>query len=253
MTTRRINWTGRRRITRKEARILLRREGGLRFELVLDVATLSLPPDALVQVEAYAGAFVTRFDFGTVGLVRVPASTELTDFEDLDQILFRVKVLGVGPLASRILAEADQLRPFDPDEELSHRRPLLEPRGAELGEIVWRLEIDETKGPDFQLNKTLGVNWKDIARTPQFVWLVLPEVLRQILEVAVKADAEELSDDSWQRKWLLFAEAIPGAPREPEDVDDEQASEWASDVVAAFCRRHRMRDNLLRHLLAGDA
>src|SRR5438876_1016937 len=62
-----------------------------------------------------------RFDFGTAGGIIPPPDRALTEFDSLDQVLFRVKVTcASGARQGVLLAAADQIpirRPEDSDEE----------------------------------------------------------------------------------------------------------------------------------------
>lgn len=252
MTTRRINWTERLRITRDHAQISLVPAEVPSFEAKLVLSHLQLPLDARVIVEAYESTNLVRFDYGTVGLLRAPADTSLREFESPEGVLFRVKVVGVGGLEGRILAEADKLRPQDVDADQAGRDPLLKPQGKDLGELVWKLEIDDgVDGPRFYINKQLG-NWRELARTPAFIWMVYPEVLRQILRVAASDDRPQDDETCWQSRWLRFAGTITGTPSPPDDeLDADEREQWVEDVVQAFARQHQMRERYLAILTEG--
>ena len=80
---RRLNYTGRIRIRRKDIRIKVRDEGG-KLEFDADLARLadySLPPESLVFVEAYRQTSWMRFPFGRVGAIESPSQRRLDGFE----------------------------------------------------------------------------------------------------------------------------------------------------------------------------
>src|SRR5207249_3314596 len=74
----------------------------------------------------------------------------------------------------------------------------------------------------------------------RFFALVFPQVIRQILERALR---ESTADDqeAWRGRWLLWAQRLPGVIGPPEfSSSDEQELteaqlEWIDDVVGSFC------------------
>jgi hypothetical protein len=185
-----------------------------------------------------------RFHFGSVSLLSQPQSTWLEEFDPPEGVLFRVKVLGTGPLEGRILAEADQLHPVDPEEQTSGREPLLVPRGEDLGGEVWRLSIDDgAQAPELLVNRQLG-DWRGVARSPHFLWFVYPDVLRQILRVVLEGDTPDPEDtEGWRGRWLRFARSLPGTPAPPEEsAGAGDRSEWIESAVQAFCRAQRFHE-----------
>ena len=73
MTTRRFNYTERKKILREDASVILRSEdAGVAFDAHLRLAAYQLPQDAKVLVEAYKAPVLMRFDMGTVALPKRP-------------------------------------------------------------------------------------------------------------------------------------------------------------------------------------
>src|SRR3989442_1117841 len=91
---RRINYTGRRRISRDDVKIVLYESNGspAKFDAKLELASYGLPDDAIIFVEAYRQTFLMRFNFGTVSKIEQPSDHFLAEFESPEGILFRVKV-----------------------------------------------------------------------------------------------------------------------------------------------------------------
>lgn len=256
MTTKRLNWTERRRIGRDQVSISLRTDTGRpTFAAQVATADMELPADARVVIEAYRQASWMRFEFGTVALQVEPASTWLEEFDPPEGVLFRVKVLGTGELEGRILAEADQLKAVDPAEALSGRQSLLPTRGVSLGDEVWRLAIDDgVQAPELHVNKDLGVEWRTLARSPQFLWFVYPAVLRQILAAVLEGNLPDPDNsEDWRTRWLQFALLLPGTGSAPEDgASTEEKETWIDASVQSFCRINRFRDRFQPMLLAED-
>lgn len=249
MPTKRLNWTGRRRITRDRVDIAISREAGRpAFSARITLADLGLAPDARVVVEAYRQAAYMRFAYGTVAFITPPHSTWLEEFDPPEGVLFRVKVIGVGADDGRILAEADQIRPVDPTADESGRKSLLTVRGEALGDEVWQLRVDEgSQPPELVVNSELGIHWKTLARDPHLFWLVYPSALREILRAIVRGGVPETDDlADWRVQWLRFAERQPGVGPRPEEADPEAQLEWIEGVVRSFCRANRLREKYQR-------
>src|SRR5260370_36167397 len=96
---RRINYTGRRRISRDHVKIVVCERSGspASFEATLDLSSYDLPADATVFVEAYRQTFLMRFNFGISSEIEPPSERFLTEFESTERILFRVKATSQSP------------------------------------------------------------------------------------------------------------------------------------------------------------
>lgn len=237
---RRLNYTGRRKIPRSCITIRLFEHGQRRsFDAELDLQALELPSEASVFVEAYYRAAYQRFAFGTVGELRPPAERWLDKIPQRKP-LFRVKVVHAHNGLARILASADQIRPLDADGAEDHRDSLLPVEYADLGDRIWKLELDDD-GPCLLLNKRFeGI--REAARSgPEFLSLVYPEVFRAILQWALDdqgSDPDD-NDDGWRTLWMRFACRELGCPRPPETRDDTEIADWIDSAVNALCVRMR--------------
>jgi hypothetical protein len=207
MSVRTFNFTGRRRIKREHAKVIVR--GGddgqpPTFDVVIDLGTYKLPESALVFVEGYRFTSFQRFAFGTVGVLTTPEHRELAEFGSGEGVLFRVKVVeppsgngSTAPVAARILAHADRI---SPDHE-GRRKSLLPVLPGDFRDEVWRLEMDDSSGPALFISKHLARDWNVVVRGDEFMSLVAPEILRRILIEALREGIPEA--DTWQDKWVL--------------------------------------------------
>ena len=244
MSLRTFNYTNRRRISRDDARITIREESGRNsFDAVLRLADLNLPPDARVFVEAYRQTQYMRFDFGQVGALHGRSDRLLRDFDSMEGVLFRVKVVSAGDPFGLLLAEADQIRPRKPSDQDENRIPLLPVIPDEnMGEEIWALEFDAHQTL-LKVNAMLG-DWRGIARDPVFIALVYPSAFRLILwRILLQEKHRDTEDaDDWRSCWLRFAVGLPGVGQPPTDDDDEAAlDDWIDSAASSFCRRHSMR------------
>ena len=205
------------------------------FDLKLDLVGYRFPRDARVRVEAWRGNAFQRWDWGRVGAPSEPPERHrvLTEVPETSQ--FRVSVITADD-SGRLLGLADKLRPRLPVESLL---PLVP---ADLGGEVWRLDYGQ--GDDIVVLK-VNRNVPDFDRTvrmdPAFRGLVMPQVLRSVLERALLVEREEPGDPEgrWSSWFDLAGSILPDreAPSVSHDAHDDEiarADRWVEDVVAAF-------------------
>lgn len=248
---RRFNSTGRVSIPRSRVAVTLRRQeaNGRRapqsphdtpatqwfVDLKLDLGGFGFPPDARVRVEAWRRNASQRWDWGTVGALAEPdeSGRVLRDVRETCQ--FRVSVIAADD-SGLLLGLADKLRPKLPVESLL---PLVP---ADLGSEVWRLDYGE--GDDLvvlKVNNGLPDFSKAVRNDLVFRALVMPQVLRSILERALLIDREdpEEPEGRWSPWFDLARRILPGRapPAVDHDAQDDQVAHadlWIDQVVAAF-------------------
>ena len=205
------------------------------FDLRLHLGGYSFPTRSRLRVEAWRGNAFQRWDWGTVGAPAEPDESDriLKDVPETSQ--FRVSVIAAGD-SGRLLGLADKLRPRLPVESLL---PLVP---ADLRGEVWRLDYGQ--GDDIVVLKVNG-NLPDfdqrVRADPAFRGLVMPQVLRSILERALLVDREDPREPEghWS-PWFDLARSIlpdrdpPSVGRDAQDDEVAHADRWIADVVAVF-------------------
>lgn len=241
---RRFNYTGRKKIAQADVPIILVGDGRVKgFDASLGALAdgkYGLPKDARVFVEAYERTAYMRFDFGTTGAIVPPPSQErlLTEFQDSSGVRFRVKVVDCTHDA-QLLAEADGILPMTPEESEQNKLPLLPVRPEDLGQEVWRVEFPE--GVQDRPILLVNINAGDptaIVRSPAFMSLAWPALLREILTRILVIDGHHEMDDEedWHCLWLQYAcRLLP--THEPPPQEEEQRAQWISEVIEAFCNK----------------
>ncbi|MFL6798572.1 MAG: hypothetical protein ACJ8F3_14270 [Xanthobacteraceae bacterium] len=235
---RRFNSTGRARIPR--SRVDIRLEEALERGAVpvafatIDLDGLTLPPTASVELEAYFRSSAMRFRCGTVDALAVPQSMPLTDIDRGGAVRFRLLVIEPS---GRILAAADGLRPAV-DRDSPDRQPLLPLREIDLGDQLWRVEVDYHAGPTLLINGTVPGLAARLREQALLQGLILPHAFRLILqELASGAGDEE--DDVWRKDWRTFLYSLD-LPVEPDDPDDQEAvGDWIERAVDVFCAQKK--------------
>jgi hypothetical protein len=261
---RRLNYTGRRRIPRESISIALVKGlhgGATSFNANLDLASLNLQPDNEVYIEAYHRNELKRFSFGTVGDIRYPPDTLLTDFPDTENLRFRVLVVDRSA-AGKIVAHVDRIA-IEADSTTKAILPV--DLNSDLGQQVWCVAFEGPEdSPILRINNKIP-NRENMARSdPQFIMNIYPSALKEILIRMIFIDGvSDVNDPSveWHRDWLNFsrkqlAEDFPQAPYNPEDNGNPAVKEdwlrWVDKVVAEFCLRRREWWDYMRVLDEGE-
>lgn len=235
MSVRHFNYTSRKRILHSDTSIVLsRHDEQVSFDAQLRLGHYELPPSASVVVEAYRQTLLKRYAFGTAANARPLAPTRLDAFPDADALLFRVKV--IDQQSGLLLAEADKIKPADPDG--GDRPSFLSVRADSLSGEAWLLAFEDDQ-PVLIIEKAYGT-YQSLLASPHFRWLVLPQVLRSLLERALTEDLEDILHDSastWQSAVIRLAMTLTGA-KPPETDDEHLVDDWITTAIRSFCRQH---------------
>ena len=258
---RRLNYTGRKKITRQDVSIRVHRNGqGLIFDADLTrIGEYKLDPQARVYVEAYRSASTAwhRWDFGRVGIISAPSVEQrsLDRFGGADGLLFRVKVSADGESLGKLLAEADAIRPLLPDDLDSHGVSLIDPVSGPIGHEPWRVQFPDSGKPLLVINeRTPG--WKELVMEPRFRAIVAPAAMRivltRILIIERGAVIDDEDESKWSNRWIRFAESLPGVSEYPTPEEEQgllhnqgELEDWIDAAVSAFSARSGLFDRFL--------
>jgi hypothetical protein len=233
---RRFNSTGRSRIPRSRVEIKLQEplERGA-FPIAsgkVDLAGLGLPASGVVMLEAYFRSSSMRFPCGTVWSTAVPPQMELSEIDRGGAVRFRLLVID-SQESGRIIAAADGLIPKR-DRESPDRQPLLPLWEMDLGDQLWKIDVDYRAGPRLLINGTIPGLATKLREQPLFQGLILPHALRMVLSELGHGESDE-DDDPWRKDWRTFLNEIDVAT-EPDDPEDpESVANWIDHVVDVFC------------------
>ena len=198
---------------------------------------LKLDPASRVYVESYVKSSSMRFDFGTIGALRTPDDTSLTELDVGGSILFRVTVIDESGDVGKILASVNGVRPKDETEEEDDAKAILPLRLRDIGEAIWTIDIEGPARPELVINNRIPGLVDRLKTDPLFQGAVIPHAVARVLEAAIK---DNEADDSleWVRDWRKFAEALTG-DEIPDELDDDLIDERIRAVVAAFVNRSK--------------
>lgn len=244
---RRLNYTGRKKISRSKVTVRLSSAGAGRsgFQIEFDLSGYDFPEDATVFVEAYNSASYMRFPFGTIRERRDPKDVRLLDITSRPLPKFRLKVIDQSKRHGLLLGVADKLIPLRPQEELSNKQSLLPVDFCDLGDEIWRLDLSDW--PVLELNNNID-SIGEVARSgDSFLALVYPEVVRRILhEIVIEQDLSDpgFDDSEWTSLWLRYVCSLPGVSEPPSGASEAartRRTEWIDQAVQAFCRSKMAR------------
>lgn len=231
---RKLNSTGRRRIEREAIRLRVINDAGRTTVLSVDY---ELPPEmiesqtARVFLDLKAGTYFRRVELSSIG-AGAPQRVPLAGLEDIDGVRGFLRVVEAG--SGKILGEARNLRPVGRDEAEAERESLLQIRRSKLDGLIWKLQLEGEDQPVLLIEESLG-SLTFVVGNPAFQALVLPEVLRRILEEVNKEGWESDSDDQddWKVQWRRLGIRYGNWPGSltPDGLED-----WKENVAGRFAR-----------------
>ena len=246
---RQLNYTGRKKVTRKEAIFSYSDETDAtpEFNVLWSLEEKAYPDDAVVYVEAHFKETRQRFEFGTASNITPPTNRRLDQLDLTGTTLFDVLIVDESGRHGLLLGRGDGFSAGGADDE-ENRNSLLAVKPHAMGQQTWRVEIETGDAPVLYINKNIPDPVNRVRTDPVFQSLVLPAALREVLTwYAWNEDTPET--DEHCAKWLAFAGYIH------DDMPDASQSEirnWIDDVVQQFCERFHMCDNLINKLV-GDS
>jgi hypothetical protein len=236
---RRINSTGRKKIS--QDKIDLRIQSvipgePLKAKIGIDLGSLDLPPSAAVSVEAYHRSTAMRFDCGTVGAKKIPEVLILNELDQAGGVLFRIKIVDRESHPGKILASADRVRPSIEGEHMG-RKSIFPVEYRDLGQEIWRVDIDDDAGPFLLLNSKIPALMHRIDDNPLVAGALLPAAFRIVLlHIASDPAEDDEEGGGWKTDWKRFCSEGLGVDDELEDLEDDDAREaWVASVVRRYC------------------
>lgn len=240
---RRLNSTGRKRITRDRVTIELTPSlDTFSFPSAtaeINLADLDLDPTARVVLEAYFRSSSMRFRCGAVGAIAIPTRLVLSDIDRGGAIQFRLLVIASDD-SGRILASAEGIKPLR-KSDTPERQPLLPMRETDLGEELWRVDLDDRNGPWLVVNSRVPGLASKLRSDLLVQGLILPHALREVLR-RLPSEGEDEEDHDWGDDWRKFLRELD-VPIEPDESSDEEAlHEWVENAVDRFSRLKRFAE-----------
>ncbi len=245
MTTRTLNYTERSRIELEWFKFRLKRDGEFLVAQLLnfDHSNLSgLPGDARVILNCYLGRTGhVRIECGTI-------SNLLTNREQRfwvgEHCIFQVHLLVSDARKTsrgKILARSSKVTRL----LTGGAKSLLTVELAPLGSQVWRLQIEEERGPVLEINSRIA-NTKGLITSNAFSSLVNPEILRRIADW-VLANYEQFEiPGSIGFLWRQIIDDLGVEVGDSDLADGQEREELCNRLEEAFATRHKSVEALLK-------
>ncbi len=201
---------------------------------------------ATVVVEARrtsAGAYHRQI-LGSVAEIeqrKAAGPITLDGFPDDAEITFRFKV--VDP-SKKLLAEVDGIRTGQ--RPPTDREPLIELIVTDLKEELWKVDTDDPSGPVVLVNRRLPNASAVLTGDPLIRGLILPQIVRQVLEAAAYRD----QSDEWVANWMGFAGRL-GYSEPPNPEEEGAVEDWVDNVVGMFSDTLKLATKAREHVRAG--
>jgi len=249
-----FNYTDRKRIFRDDFLISLEeKKEGIGLEITFpQFIELGYAIDSKVRVEAYNRNTYMRFECGIVKDIKGCQNFLLSDFDDKESVLLRIKV--VSNKGSKLEGLADRIRP---SKDGQNGDSIINVRPAELHGGVWSVEFNDEENPTVLIDTSIG---KDrLTSDPIFSGLILPAVFREVLvrilliendSVIIDYESTETGVD-WRMDWLSFCKQSTKkslTQDELKSMGEQEKYEWIDDVVAVFGRNNKLSTNLVAAL-----
>src|SRR5262245_36256042 len=216
-----FNYTGRIRIDKQNVQLdvqeiggTVRAEGRIRFE---EPARYGLAARVLLYFRR--GPVRRTVQLGPLR-PEMRFSEVLPDFQDPEGVSVDVRVYDGDDPARRLLGLARRIK--GGSEEDSSRSSLLTTRLGDFELPVWRGDLDFDGGPYLEISKRCG-DFRRLARSEEFLALVLPAVVREIAEDLLVAQGYEENydeEDDRPARWMRFLTSLPGVDEFRADMDE---------------------------------
>jgi hypothetical protein len=238
---RRLNSTGRRRISRALFTIRLLEDpesGERRFEVDLtDLRSLDVDGAARVIIEPYVKQSSMRFDLGPIRDLPDQISESLSEIDRGAAIQFRLRVVDTREAPGRILAAAEQVRPTDPDID-DDRRSILPMRETDLGEAVWRIDVGADTAPCLLINNRIPGMRQRLEEDVLLQGAIYTYAAATVMRVVLSENVDDEAD--WVKDWREFAEDLVGEEL-PESAPEDIVDELIERITEAFDQRQQWR------------
>lgn len=197
----------------------------------------------VVEARRLSTGSYCRHELGSVAGIEEAGNRpvfELTDFSDVNDITFRVKVVD---RVKKLLGECDDIESGEREE--AEREELITLVPADLGEELWKVNWQELHGPRVLVNKRLPNCSGLLMRDPLIVGLVVPQIVREVMSKVAFEDQD--AAEPWVENWLGFADRLD--QEFPADGDDDDRRQWVDDVVNAYAESLQLATHAEGHLL----
>lgn len=244
------NYTGRKKIHLNEVALsfIEKRQGGYDINMDFDLSRLDLNESSKVYIEAsYQGFFQSIY----VGTFEQPINSyngslkkELTTWiESLKCVLKIVDEEGsigmIKAISPKIDGDVVKI-----DGGTGGKKSFLPVVQGDLGEVPWKLEIDECSVTLIVNNKIEDVK-NVLLNDPVKRSLIFPLVMREIVTKIVSVGDYSIEGDEWYIVWNKYiSRHLKIKFPDSSNVSEERNDEFINETVEKFCRLQKSTSKL---------
>lgn len=244
--TRKINSTGRKLVSGPQFSARQVGVRPLRAKVDIHLDGLSLPGDARIILEPYYKSVSKRIDCGSVAAPEIPESVDLSELDLGGNILFRLKIIDAAD-AGKLLAASKKTSLKGEDEDDSpDRKPLLRVRRQNIGDRVWKIEVNDDTEPVLLISDRLPDLEKRLLTDSLLKGAVVIPAVHNILQFL--AGHPELAEGSWKDDWIKFIRNIGGEFDLGELKEADARNVWVEDTVQMFARKSGFIETALKQI-----
>ncbi|MGE4251297.1 MAG: hypothetical protein AB7F09_18070 [Parvibaculaceae bacterium] len=237
---RRINSTGRKRITHDRVEIRMNNPepgAALSATAAVRLDDLGFPASAGVVINAYHRSTGMRFDCGTVGDLRIPPLLVLDEIDRDGAVLFRIKVVDRVSSPGKLLGAAERISPREADNP-DGKRSIFPVIQRDLGEVVWKVVFPDGSRPTLILNSRIPGITQRIKGNHLARGVLLPAAMKIVLQrLVADPSSDEADENDWRSEWNQFTrenlhlvEDLDALAR----MSPVELTDWVDDAVQAF-------------------
>lgn len=244
---RRFNYTDRIKIPRNRIDVALFKDNdGKYFRAKINMDGLDFPAAAKVFIEANYKGVYQRFDFGTIGEIKEPPNTRLSELPETELAYFDISIVDESEKVGLLLGKARGI-PVSTNDLPNDRIPLLPVNPIDLKNQFWKLSFESSQdnGPVLEINNRIPELYEKAKNDVNFICLVYPVALRQVLTRMVEEGEFDVEEDHWVAQWLKFINGVLGIKRLPEMETDNgnltpDQEEWIDECVNEYCKKFQL-------------
>ncbi len=248
MVIRKLNFTDRKRITRKHISIRIYKEGAhWMVAFLLDLKEFSFPMGSQVCIDVFSRGFTARFNLGTIENAVGELPYELGDAYDANQVTYFVVVVLREDGNSEFLGISQKIYPIAIGEESGAESFVGVHSSDDLGEEIWSLDLNNLSGrPVIYVNSDISNDPQGWLRDPRNAGLILPAVFESLCRHTF-SEGEEIQEDDggWQAGLLAnLKRLLPN--RDWDSAGEGECWENIQDAKREFVRQNKFATNYLQ-------
>lgn len=214
----------------------------------------SFPPTARIRLRLLENKLSETLEFGTVGRPEKVHPMPATDFS---APTCQLRIVATDRLnKGRLLGSSDSwtLRADhnDGSDEGQASEGILMFQPHNIAPLCWKLDIREDSYPVVYIDRGIPDSRTWVRTDPVFTSCVLPAIVREVFEDILQKNNQP-PDSSWEQDWVDWADTLMPGSRPPWHEEQPQKRDWIDNLLAQFCKHHRMLETLTRQLRPVDA